>query len=127
MDSNLVLWVLQVLVALAFLAAGFGHIRSYDQMASQPGSNWVTAVGRDRLRIIGALEVLGAIGLVLPALTGILPWLVATAAAALALLMLLAAVFHVRRPGEGRNIAVNSVLGLLALAVAIGRFAIAPL
>ena len=86
----------------------------------------MTAVGRDRMRIIGVLEVLGAIGLVLPALTGILPWLVPTAAAALAVLMVAAAVFHLRRPGEGRNIAVNSVLGLLALVVAIGRFAIAP-
>ena len=54
----------------------------------------MTAVGRDRMRIIGVLEVLGAIGLILPALTGILPWLVPTAAAALAVLMVLAAVFH---------------------------------
>ena len=97
MDANLVLWVLQVLLALAFLAAGSGHILSYDRMASQPGTSWVTAVGRDRMRIIGILEVLGAIGLILPAVTGILPWLVPTAAAALALLMVFAAVFHLRR------------------------------
>jgi uncharacterized membrane protein YphA (DoxX/SURF4 family) len=126
MDTDVVLWVLQVLLALAFLAAGIGHILNYDRMATQPGMAWVTAVGRDRLRIIGVLEVLGAIGVVLPALTGILPWLVPTAAAALAVLMVAAAVFHLRRPGEGRNIAVNSVLGLLALVVAIGRFAIIP-
>jgi len=126
MDANLVLWVLQALLALAFLAAGMGHIVNYDGMASQPRMSWVTAVGRDRLRAIGALEVLGSIGVVLPALTGVLPWLVPTAAAALALLMVFAIVFHLRRPGEGPNAAVNAALGVLGLAVAIGRFVIAP-
>jgi putative oxidoreductase len=88
---------------------------------------WVTAVGRDRLRAIGALEVLGAVGVVLPGLTGVLPWLVPTAAAALALLMLFAAIFHLRRPGEAANVILNAALGVLALVVAIGRFVIAPL
>lgn len=126
MDANLVLWILQALLALAFLGAGANHILNYDRMAPQPRMSWVTAVGRDRLRIIGVLEVLGAIGVVLPALTGVLPWLVPTAAAALALLMVSAAVFHLRRPGEAPNVAVNAALGVLALAVSIGRSVIAP-
>ena len=126
MNADLVLWILQVLLALAFLGVGVAHILNYDSMASQPRMRWVTAVGRDRLRIIGVLEVLGAIGVVMPALTGVLPWLVPTAAAALAVLMVLAAVMHLRRPGEAQNVAVNAVLGALALAVAVGRFVIAP-
>ena len=56
-------------------------------MATQPRMNWVTAVGRDGMRIIGLLEVLGAVGVVLPAATGVLPWLVPVASACLALLM----------------------------------------
>src|SRR5436309_149305 len=100
MDPNLVFWILQGLLALAFLGFGVGHILNYDQMATQPRTGWVTAVGRDRLRIIGVLEVLGAIGLVLPAVTGVLPWLVPVAAACLALLMAFAVVFHARRAGE---------------------------
>jgi uncharacterized membrane protein YphA (DoxX/SURF4 family) len=127
MTADVVLWILQVLLALAFLGAGVNHILGYDRMAAQPRMAWVTAVGRDRLRVIGVLEVLGAIGVVLPGLTGVLPSLVPIAAAALALLMLSAAIFHLRRPGEVASIGVNAALGVLALAVAIGRFLIAPL
>jgi hypothetical protein len=53
------------------------------------------------MQVIGGLEALGAIGLFLPAATGILPWLIAVAASCLAILMALAAVFHLRRPREG--------------------------
>lgn len=55
-----------------------------------------------------------------------LPWLVPTAAACLTMLMVSAAVFHLRRPGAAQNITVNAALGVLALAVAIGRFVISP-
>ena len=127
MDTNVILWILQGLLALAFLGAGVQHLFGYDRMAAQPRMAWVTAVGRDRLRAIGALEVFGAIGVILPGLTGVLPWLVPTAAASLALLMLSAAIFHLRRPGEVSNVGVNAALGALALAVAIGRFFVAPL
>ena len=127
MTADVVLWILQGLLALAFLGAGVNHLVGYDRMAAQPRMAWVTAVGRDRLRAIGALEVLGAIGVVLPGLTGVLPWLVPTAAACLALLMLSAAIFHLRRPGEAANVGLNAALGALALAVAIGRFVVTPL
>jgi hypothetical protein len=127
LDANLVLWILQAILALAYLGAGIGHILNYDRMAMQPRMSWVTAVGRDRLRIIGVLEVLGAIGVVLPAVTGVLPWVVPITAAALALLMGFAVVFHLRRRGETPSVVFNLVLGVLALAVAIGRFAVRPL
>jgi uncharacterized membrane protein YphA (DoxX/SURF4 family) len=125
-DEDLVFWILQALLALAFLGAGANHVLNYERMVTQPRMGWVTAVGRDRLRIIGVLEVLGAIGVVLPGLTGVLPWLVPTAAGCLALLMVSAAVLHLRRPGEAQNIVVNAVLGALSLAMTIGRFVIAP-
>lgn len=124
-EPNLVIWVLQALLALAFLGAGANHILNFDRMAAQPRMDWVMALGRERLRIIGVLEVLGAIGVVLPAVTGVYPWLVPTAAACLALLMISAAIFHLRRPSEGQSVVLNAVLGMLALAVAIGRFVIA--
>ncbi len=88
---------------------------------------WLAAVGPDRMRIIGILEILGAIGLILPAATGVLPWLTPVAATALAVLMVLAIVLHARRPDEGRNIVVNVILGAIAALVAYGRFVIAPL
>jgi uncharacterized membrane protein len=108
MESTLLLWILQVLLALAFLGAGVGHILNFDRMATQPRQSWVTAVGRERLRIIGVLEVLGAIGVVLPGATGVLPWLVPVAAASLTLLIAFAVVFHLRRPARSRTLCSTS-------------------
>ena len=127
MDADLLLWIGQILLALAFLVHAYGLTLGFSQWSVRPGMTWLADVGRDRTRIIGALELLGAIGLIVPAATGILPWLTPVAASCLAILMALAAVFHLRRPGEGQNIVLNAILGVLALAVAYGRFVVAPL
>jgi uncharacterized membrane protein YphA (DoxX/SURF4 family) len=124
---DIVLWILQGLLAFVFLGIGYSHAFRFDQMASQPRTAWMLAVGRPQMRAIGSLEILGAIGLILPAVTGILPWLTPLAAAALALLMVFAVVFHARRPGEGPNIAFNVVLCTVALVVAVGRFLLEPI
>jgi crotonobetainyl-CoA:carnitine CoA-transferase CaiB-like acyl-CoA transferase len=127
MDANLVLWIGQALLALAFIGVGFGHAFGFAGMASRPGMDWLYAVGSSRMRAIGVLEILGGGGLILPAVTHVLPWLTPLAATLFAVLMGLAAVFHARRPGEGRNIVTNLVLGAIAAVVAFGRFVIAPL
>ena len=127
MDANLLLWVGQVLLALVFLFDAYGHTLGFGSWSRRQGMGWLLDVGRDRMRIIGGLEVLGAIGLVLPAATGILPWLTPVAAACLAMLMILAAIYHARRPGEGQNIILNVILGAIAVLVAYGRFVVAPL
>jgi uncharacterized membrane protein YphA (DoxX/SURF4 family) len=126
MNANLLLWIGQILLALAFLGVGYGHTLRFEQMSTRPGMTWLAAVGRDRMRIIGILEILGAIGLILPAATGVLPWLTPTAATALAVLMVLAIVLHARRPDEGRNIIGNAILGAIAALIAYGRFVVAP-
>lgn len=72
------------------------------------------------------LELAGAAGLVLPPVTGIALWLTPLAAALLALVMVFAAVFHLRRAGEGMNAVMNVVLGALAGFVAYGRLVLAP-
>jgi len=126
MDANLVLWIGQGLLALAFLAVGYGHAFDFERGAARPRMGWMAAVGRDNMRIIGILEILGAIGVIVPAATGILPWLTPVAAVALAVLMLFAAVLHTRRSGEVPNIVGNVVLGAIAALVAYGRFAVAP-
>ena len=126
MDANSVLWTLQVLLALALLAVGYAHGISFDQTRTRPGFAWLDAVGKERMRIIALLELLAAAGVILPGLTGVLPWLTPTAAGCVVVLMVIAVSFHVRRPGEGRNTATNLVLALLAASVAYGRFVIAP-
>jgi uncharacterized membrane protein YphA (DoxX/SURF4 family) len=123
---DLALWIAQGLLALAFIAVGLNHAFNYASASQRAGMGWMAAVGRERMRLIGSLEVLGGIGVVLPAVTGILPWLTPLAAAGLALLMLFAIVFHLRR-GETSAAVFNAVLGLLAVVVLVGRAVVQPL
>jgi uncharacterized membrane protein YphA (DoxX/SURF4 family) len=120
-----VLWVLQVLLGLAFVAAGFPKlIQPYAELAQQLA--WVSDVPEGLVRFIGVAEVLGGLGLILPAATRILPWLTPVAAAGLALDMLLATLFHLVR-GEGGVGVVPLLLGLLAALVAYGRWRVVPI
>ena len=73
----------------------------------------------------GFLETLGAIGVVVPAATGVLPSLTVAAAGGLVAMMLLAMLFHITRR-EWPNLGLNFVLGALAFAVAYGRLVIEP-
>jgi uncharacterized membrane protein YphA (DoxX/SURF4 family) len=121
---NIALWISQVLLALGFLFAGWMHAIRFQEAKKQMA--WVRDVQEPLARLIGAAEILGAIGLILPALTRILPWLTPLAASGLALLMILASAFHISRK-ELRNLSSNLPLLALALFVAVGRFFIAPL
>jgi len=119
------LWIVQGILAAAFLAAGLQKLlRRREALAQSMG--WVEDVRQTHVRAIGVAEVLAALGLVLPGLTGIAPVLTPVAATGLVLLMVGAAVTHARR-GEPALIAVNVVLGLLAALVAWGRFGPWPL
>jgi uncharacterized membrane protein YphA (DoxX/SURF4 family) len=118
---NITLWVLQILLALAFLLAGVPK-------ATQPipalakRITWAKDVPALFVRFIGAVEILGAIGLILPALTGILPWLTVAAAIGLTVVMVSAIIFHLAR-GETNRIALNIALLALLLFVTYGRLA----
>jgi uncharacterized membrane protein YphA (DoxX/SURF4 family) len=117
---NVAIWVLQVLLALAFLAAGLMKISQPRQrLATSMG--WVEDFSDPTVRAIGALELLGALGLLLPALTGVATVLVPLAAVGLAVLMVGAALTH-RRRGELPLIGINAVLLVLAVVVAWARF-----
>ena len=121
---NITLWIIQVLLALAFLVAGLMRLlQPIDKLAAQMG--WVSDFRPSTVRLIGGLEVLAAIGLILPPLVGVLPWLAPLAAIGLGVLMLGAAATHLRR-NEMAVIAANVVLLALAAFVAVGRFAVAP-
>lgn len=123
---NIVLWIVQILLALAFLMAGtLKATQPIDKLAVR--MQWVNSLRpRWLVRVIGVLEVLGAIGLILPAVTGILPWLTPVAAVGLVLTMIGAALLHAQR-GEVSHIAPNIVLLLLAVIVVVGRFMVMPL
>lgn len=121
---NIGLWIAQVLVALAFGGHAYSMLFRVEQARTQ--MPWTRAVSIPVLRFIGVAEILGAIGLVLPAVTGVFPWLTVAAAAGLVTIMVLAIVFHATRR-EWPSIALNIVLGLLAFAVVYGRLVIEPL
>src|SRR5947207_12686764 len=122
---NIVLWIVQILLALVFAMAGIMKVtRPFEKLAEN--MKWAKDVGPRGVRLIGVLEILGAIGLILPAVTGILPWLTPVAAACLALTMIGAMITHGRR-GEYSQIGINVVLLLLTLFVAYGRFVIVPI
>lgn len=124
--SNEVIWIAQVVLALLFLAAGTMKLtRPLDKLSEM--MPWVNDFPPAIVRTIGALELLAAIGLVVPGLTGILPWLTPLAAAGLVLTMLGAIATHVRRNEVVPMAIVNVVLLLVALFVAYGRFAAVPL
>ena len=86
---------------------------------------WVEDVEPSTVKLIGGLELAGAAGLILPPVTGILPWLAPLAAVGLVLTMVGAMAAHARRR-EYRPLAFNLVLLLLAAFVAYGRFVVAP-
>lgn len=123
---NTLLWIVTGLLALAFLGAGSMKL-SKSRAELAPKMAWVEGFSDGQVKGIGALEVLGALGLILPALTHIAPVLVPVAAIGLALTMVGAVATHARR-GEPFAASVPAlVLGVLSLVVAWGRFGSYPL
>jgi putative oxidoreductase len=116
---NIILWIDQGLLAAAYLLAGVPKATLPIATLSKRVS-WAGAVPAWLMRFIGVAEVLGALGLALPMLTGILPGLTVAAASGLIVLQASAAGFHVAR-GELRSLPVNGALLLLALVIVIGR------
>lgn len=115
------LWTAQVLLAAIFLATGLTKLmRPRAQLAAGP-MGWAADVSNVEFRAVGLLEVLGALGLVLPGALGIAPVLTPLAAVGLALTMVGAITTHVRM-GETDRLAVPFVLLALTLFVAVERF-----
>lgn len=118
---NVVLWILAGLLGLAFLAAGTMKVARPREALQAAGMDWVEDFPPSIVKLIGALEVLAAVGLVLPGATDIAPVLVPLAAVGLVLLMAGAALTHLRRH-ESQMTVINAALLALAVVVAWGRF-----
>ena len=120
---NIALWVVQGLLAAVYLAAGVMKVaRSREQMVASGGFEWAKDMTDGAVKAIGAVEVLGALGLVLPQLTGIAPVLTPIAAVGLVIVQVFAMRVHLKL-GETKSLPVNVILLLLAAFVAVGRFA----
>ena len=119
---NILLWVLQVLLALAFFAHGllflFPPAAMVDQMnASLP--RWFQL-------FLGVAEVLAAVGLTLPGVARIQPWLVSCAAAGIMIVMICATIFHLSRGEKGSAVSTVVLLAVAAF-IAYMRWRVVPI
>jgi hypothetical protein len=119
---NALLWILQGLLALAFLAHGWILLVPPASIVDQMNAS----MSRGLQLFIGVAEVLAAVGLTLPALTRIQPWLVSAAAVGLMIVMISATVFHISR-GEVSSAITTFVLLVMATFVAYMRWRVLPI
>lgn len=118
---NIALWIVAGLLALLFLGAGAMKLTQPKAKLAASGLSWTEDFSDNTVKAIGDLEALAGLGLILPAALGILPVLTPLAATGLVLVMIGAAITHVRRK-EYPVIAANVVLLVAAAFVAWGRF-----
>lgn len=117
---NIALWIAQGLLAAMFLMAGL--MKTLQTAKAKQQLPWAKERSESFIRFIGISEMLGAFGLILPMLTGILPWLTPIAAVGLSLIQLLA-IFSEHLPKKEYNIIpVNVVLLGLAVFIVVGRW-----
>ena len=122
---NIALWIVQAALAAAFLGAGIMKLtKSKDELGEAMA--WVNDFTGGQIKTIGALEVVAAIGLIVPGVTGIAPVLVPLAAVGIIVIMIGAIAAHVRR-SETNQIVKNIVFIAMAAFIAWGRFIDYPL
>lgn len=119
---NIALWIVAGVLAAIFLLAGSTKLLiPREKLAEAPGGGWVWDFSGTFVKSLGALEILGVIGLILPAALGIAKVLVPLAALGLGLIMVCAAVVESRRD-EFKHVLLNLAYLTLAAFVAFGRF-----
>lgn len=109
------IWAVQILLALVFSYVGFLHT-SFPLVELTPRMPWVEALPSWAVRGIGALELVGAVGLVAPASMGARPWITPVAAYTFAAMMLGASALHVVLR-DGASMLLTGALGSMAVAV----------
>jgi hypothetical protein len=119
---NIVLWILQLLLAAAFLAHGLMLLAPPPEIAAK----MLAELPRWFWLFLGVAEVLAAVGLTLPGLTRILPWLVSWAAVGIMIVMVSATVWHVVR-GEISSAFITLLLLVMATFVAYMRLRVRPI
>lgn len=123
---NVILWIVQVLLALMFLIAGAMKLSKPQKELREKLGDWVDQYSDISIKLIGLAELLGAIGLILPMAMGFLPILTSLAAIGLAITMAGAMKVHNHRK-EKNKVTTNLFLMLLALFVVIGRLYLVPI
>jgi hypothetical protein len=127
---NIVFWVLQVLLAVAMLLHGYVYVvwpaSLIEKVRQRRPDRGLPELNPNFRRFIGLAECAAALGLILPGLTGILPWHTPLAAVGLIVVMGSAIIYHFQT-GDRQGATGPLVILVVALVVAYGRFAVARL
>lgn len=119
---NIALWIIQGLLAAMYLMAGF--MKSFQTVKAKEQLPWATNRTDGFVRFVGISELLGALGLILPLITGILPWLTVLAAIGLSIIQVLALFTEHLPKKEFNYIPINAILFVLSAFVVFGRWAL---
>lgn len=122
-NMNLLIWIIQGLLAGAFLVGGIVKLTVSRTKVREKVGGWVEDFKEFEVRIIGLLEVLGSLGLILPMVFNTFPILTPIAAGGLGITMVVAAQTHLRRK---ESIVANVILLILNLFVVLGRLVLVP-
>jgi hypothetical protein len=119
---NVALWICAGLLAVVMLAGSAKLVVPKEKLAAVPGGGWTADASVGFIKFLGAVELLAAVGLILPAVVGIAPVLVPVAATGVVVLMVGAMITHARRREYVLGVMTNLIYLALAAFVAWGRF-----
>ena len=123
--TNVLLWIAQILLSSTLIWAAF--LKLFQPIAELEAMwSWTGEVSPLFVRFTGIIDLIGGLGVILPALFRFKPVLTPIAALGIVFLMISASIFHICR-GEATQIGFNVVFGIIAGFVAYGRFRIAPI
>ena len=121
---HITLWIAQVVLAALLVMGAVMKFMPIEKIA--PMMPWMAQVSPMSVRLLGLVDLLGAIGIIIPSLLRIKPQLTPWAALCIIVLMLSASIFHVSR-GEASAIGFNIFCALIATFIAWGRFKKVPI
>jgi hypothetical protein len=118
---NIALWIIQILLAAFFLTSGSVKLVLPKNKLARV-FDWIDDFSQNKIKLIGAFEVIGAFGLFLPGVYSFVPALISISAAGLSVIMILALLTHYNR-GEKSEMISNIVIFVLLAIIIIGRLA----
>jgi uncharacterized membrane protein YphA (DoxX/SURF4 family) len=118
---NTILWVLQIFLAVTFVYSGIMKSTQQREKLIHIGQTGVADLSYPLIRFIGIMEILGALGIILPQAVGVLPVLTPVTAIGFAVIMIFAANIHAKRK-EFLSFSFNLFLLLVSAFVAMQRF-----
>jgi putative oxidoreductase len=121
---NLLLWILQIVFGLFFLYTGVVHFTLPEGLPDQ--ISWMYDLSDPVHYVAGTAEILGGLGLILPGLTRVAPWVIPWAALGMVVVMVGGSIWHIGRD-EFQNVATNVATALVMVYIAYGRWKLAPI